>query len=102
MDYLLEVENLTIKFFTKDGTVHAVDKVSFKLKKGEILGIVGESGSGKSTLGKALAGLIDYQGSVLYDGVNINQLNSAAYKLTIKGNLQRPNITTNPKIRRVT
>jgi len=48
MDYLLEVENLTIKFFTKEGTVHAVNKVSFKLKKGEILGIVGESGSGKS------------------------------------------------------
>ena len=40
MDYLLEVENLTIKFFTKEGTVHAVNKVSFKLEKGEILGIV--------------------------------------------------------------
>jgi ABC-type dipeptide/oligopeptide/nickel transport system, ATPase component len=37
MDYLLEVENNTIKFFTKEGTVHKKDKVSFKLKKGEIL-----------------------------------------------------------------
>jgi len=45
---LLQVENLITKFETIDGTVHAVNSVSFHVKEGETLGIVGESGCGKS------------------------------------------------------
>lgn len=45
---LLNVKNLTTRFFTDEGIVVAVDDVSFHLKDGEVLGIVGESGSGKS------------------------------------------------------
>jgi ABC-type microcin C transport system duplicated ATPase subunit YejF len=48
---------------------------------------VGESGSCKSTLGKALAGIINYQGSVIYDGQDISQLNSKESKL-IKKDIQ--------------
>jgi ABC-type microcin C transport system duplicated ATPase subunit YejF len=48
---------------------------------------VGESGSGKSTLGKALAGLINYEGSVIYDGTNIRGLSSRASKY-IKKDIQ--------------
>ena len=85
---LLKTDNLTKHFHLgRNQTLHAVDGVSLEISKNETLGLVGESGSGKSTLGKALAGLIDYQGSVLYDSVNINQLNSKELKL-IKKDIQ--------------
>jgi oligopeptide transport system ATP-binding protein len=45
---VLEVYNLKTRFFTNEGTVHAVNGVSFDVKEGETLGIVGESGCGKS------------------------------------------------------
>jgi len=45
---LLDVQNLEVAFFTKDGVVRAVNGISYTLDEGEILGIVGESGCGKS------------------------------------------------------
>ena len=45
---LLEVENLSVRFETDDGAVHAVDRLSFELGEREVLGVVGESGCGKS------------------------------------------------------
>lgn len=55
---LLTVENLTVKFHTRNGIITAVDDVSFSVDKGQILGIVGESGSGKSVSCYSLLGLI--------------------------------------------
>ena len=47
-DYVLQVKDLHTEFTTDNGTVKAVNGVSFNLEKGKVLGIVGESGSGKS------------------------------------------------------
>lgn len=61
---LLEVENLSAGYNTKNGYLRAVEKVSFDLEEGKSLGFVGESGCGKTTIGAALMGLLPPNGSV--------------------------------------
>jgi peptide/nickel transport system ATP-binding protein len=56
---LLEVQHLSVDYEAGNGTVHAVDDVSFTLRRGEILGLAGESGSGKSTLAYAISRLLN-------------------------------------------
>ena len=58
MGVILEVKDLVVRFYTQEGTVYAVNGVSYDLEEGETLGIVGESGSGKSVSSLALMGLI--------------------------------------------
>jgi oligopeptide transport system ATP-binding protein len=58
MATVLEVKNLETNFHTQDGTVYAVNGVSFNLAEGETLGVVGESGCGKSVTMLSLLGLI--------------------------------------------
>lgn len=55
---LLSVQDLTIRFRTEEGLITAVEKVSFDIAEGEILGLVGESGSGKSVTAKSLMRLM--------------------------------------------
>jgi peptide/nickel transport system ATP-binding protein/oligopeptide transport system ATP-binding protein len=70
----LEVSDLATQFHTQDGTVHAVNGVSFKLNRGEFLGVVGESGSGKSVTMMSLLRLIPMppgeivSGSAIFEG----------------------------------
>lgn len=76
---LLEIKNLSVDFQAKNGVVHAVRNVSYKLDTGEMLGIVGESGSGKSVGMLALMGLLAKNGRVvsgqmLFDGRDISPL----------------------------
>ena len=72
---LLEVRNLKKHFRTPSGTVHAVDDISFKIEKGETLGIVGESGCGKTTTGRTVIRLIEpTAGEIIFDGKNITDL----------------------------
>jgi oligopeptide transport system ATP-binding protein len=82
-DVLLRVENL-VKHFPitqgiliqrQIGAVHAVDGVSFDIRRGETLGLVGESGCGKSTTGRTLLQLYrPSSGSVIFNGVDLVQL----------------------------
>ncbi|OYU49237.1 MAG: dipeptide ABC transporter ATP-binding protein DppD [Rhizobiales bacterium PAR1] len=55
---LVEVENLTVKFVSREATVNAVNGVSFVINPGEVLCIIGESGSGKSVTMRALMRLL--------------------------------------------
>ena len=74
---LLEVKNLRTSFYTRYGTIRAVNDVSFSLEKGETLGIVGESGSGKSVTCYSLMRLIPQPpgkiegGTAMFDGVDL-------------------------------
>jgi oligopeptide/dipeptide ABC transporter ATP-binding protein len=55
---LLDITDLSVDFASMEGTVHAVDKVSFSVAPGELVGLVGESGCGKSVTATAILGLI--------------------------------------------
>ena len=74
---LLEVRDLTTRFHTRNGVVHAVEGVSFDVEAGKTLGIVGESGSGKSVTCYSLLGLIPqppgriHSGSATFDGIDL-------------------------------
>ena len=65
---ILEVHNLKTRFHTQDGTVFAVNGVSFDLHEGELLGIVGESGCGKSVTMMSLLKLIPIPPGEIADG----------------------------------
>jgi oligopeptide transport system ATP-binding protein len=68
MSTVLEVKDLETRFETHDGTVYAVNGVSFSLDEGETLGIVGESGCGKSVTMLSLLGLIPKPPGVIKAG----------------------------------
>ena len=61
---LLQVKDLCVEFATRHGVLKALDRVSFDIAPGEILGVVGESGAGKSLTGAALIGLLEPPGRV--------------------------------------
>jgi peptide/nickel transport system ATP-binding protein len=61
---MLSVENLTVQFPTRRGTLTAVDSISFSIAPGEVLGVVGESGAGKSITGMAVIGLLEPPGRI--------------------------------------
>lgn len=58
MEYLLEIKDLVTRFYTDEGVVHAVNRISYRLKEGERLGVVGESGCGKSVHALSIMRLI--------------------------------------------
>lgn len=77
MDTILQVNNLSVTFLTRDKEIQAVRDVSFELKQGETLGIVGESGSGKSVTARSIMRLlpssVSYmrEGEVIFLGKNV-------------------------------
>ena len=83
METFLEIDGLTVNYQKRGGAGGpAVDRVSLKLEKNEILVVVGESGSGKSTLIRAVMGLLPRggkitEGRILIDGVDLAALEPA-------------------------
>lgn len=104
-DNLLEIKELSTGFFTEDGFLPALDKVSLTLKKGETLGVVGESGSGKSLTSLSVMNLIPTPGKavggeILFKGRNVLQLGEEQMR-AIRGNeismiFQEPMTSLNP------
>jgi peptide/nickel transport system ATP-binding protein len=80
---LLTVRDLSVSFETRDGTVRAVNDVTFSLEAGKVLALLGESGSGKSVTLRAILGLHQgartrVSGEVLVKGRDVNQLDEGA------------------------
>ena len=85
MSTLLEVQDLTIEFTTKAGTVHAVEGASFAVERGEAMGLAGESGCGKTTTALSLMRLLPYngrivRGSISFGGRNLVALDETAMR----------------------
>ena len=106
MATLLQVSGLTTHFFTDDGTVEAVDDVSFTVGEGEIVGVVGESGCGKSVSALSIVRLVPdppgkiVAGEVIFDNQNLLELSDAQMR-KIRGNrigmiFQEPMTSLNP------
>lgn len=68
MTVLMEVKNLKTRFHTEEGTVYAVNGISYTLHEGETLGVVGESGCGKSVHALSIMGLIPQPPGEIADG----------------------------------
>ena len=107
---LLEVKDLKMYFENKKGFlgkkieyVKAVDGVSFKIQKGETIGLVGESGCGKSTTGYSIMRLYKpTAGEIIFDGKDIAQLSAAEvwpYRKRMQMIFQDPYASLNPKIK---
>jgi peptide/nickel transport system ATP-binding protein len=105
---LLEVINLEKEFVSQSGwfstpeTFKAVNKVSFKLYKGETMGLVGESGCGKSTLSNAILQLDKATaGAIMYKGTDITKLSKAQIRKLRKDIqiiFQDPYASLNPRL----
>ncbi len=104
---LLEVQDLSVRFNTDDGAVHAVDRMSLALAPSEVLGIVGESGCGKSVTALSILGLLPstatVTGSARFEGAEL--LGASRSRLRkIRGRkisfvFQEPMTSLNPVLR---
>ncbi|HPE68719.1 MAG TPA: ABC transporter ATP-binding protein [Thermotogota bacterium] len=88
-EYVMQVNNLKLYYFTSMGPVKALDDVSFHLKKGETLGLVGESGCGKTTTGTAILNMPSppgriVSGEIIVDGENILTLNESTIRKRVR------------------
>lgn len=103
---LLDIRNLTVRFNTDSGIVHAVNNLNLSLHKGKALGLVGETGAGKTTTALATLQLIPNppgeikSGEILFNGQDIRKMSESEKRL-VRGNrismiFQDPMTSLNP------
>ncbi len=105
-EVMLEVKKLTKYFSASSGlfennsaVVKAVDNVSFKINKGETLGLVGESGCGKTTTGRTIIRLYEpTSGNILFDGQDITKANMKPIRKRMQMIFQDPYASLNPRM----
>jgi oligopeptide/dipeptide ABC transporter ATP-binding protein len=106
---VLSVNDLCVRFYTRDGIIRALNDVSFYLKRGETLGIVGESGCGKSVMALSVMGLIPQppgrieSGTINLEGRNLLSLSERDMR-KVRGNeismiFQEPMTSLNPVLK---
>jgi peptide/nickel transport system ATP-binding protein len=105
---LLDVRNLTTRFHTPRGTVHAVEDVSFTVNAGQTMAIVGESGSGKSVTAMSLMRMVRRpgritSGQILFHGTDLLHMNEAQMRAVRGAGIslvfQDPMSSLNPAMR---
>lgn len=84
---LLDVKELSVHFGDKNTPFKAVDRISYQVSQGEVLGIVGESGSGKSVSSLAIMGLIDHPGRVSAESLQFENTNLLTLESKVKRQL---------------
>jgi len=84
----IAIKNLTTRYNTSKGLVHALEDVTFSIDKGESIGIAGESACGKSTLGLSIIQMISngkiYSGKIEFDGKSLLDVPSDEFDKTIR------------------
>jgi peptide/nickel transport system ATP-binding protein len=107
MEPLLDVRDLSVRFDTDEGALHAVDRMSLTLMPGQVLGLVGESGCGKSVTALSILRLLPESatvtGSVRFEGVDL-LASSMAHMRSVRGRkisfvFQEPMTSLNPVLR---
>ena len=95
VDHLKKYFPVKAKMFSgSKGTVHAVDDVSFEIRKGETFGLVGESGCGKSTLSRTILNLVPADGgTIIFNGEDITNLKGNKMRMIF----QKPYGSLNPR-----
>lgn len=91
MQRLLEIKELTVHFYTDNGTIEAIDQANIGISRGEVVGLIGESGCGKTTTARAVLGIIPsppgriVHGEIGFQGQDLLKMDRRQFNKLIRG-----------------